>query len=121
MEALVCHSWLGNIRELQNFIERSVILTSGTVLQPPLASLKRAAEMEPPTAITLEAAERSHILATLKQTRWIVGGPRGAARRLGMNRSTLHFRMKKLGIVRTVDAGLGLSGDEEDNSSFGSK
>jgi formate hydrogenlyase transcriptional activator len=121
LEALVCHSWPGNIRELQNFIERSVILTSGTVLRPPLASLQRVAEIEPPRAITLEAAERNHILATLKQTRWIVGGPRGAARRLGMNRSTLHFRMKKLGIVRTVDAGLGLSEDEEDNSSFGPK
>lgn len=118
MEAFACHSWPGNIRELQNFVERSVILTSGTVLRPPLASLTRAVEIEAPGAITLEAAERNHILATLKQTRWIVGGPRGAARRLGMNRSTLHFRMKKLGIVRTIDVGLGLSEDEKDNSSF---
>jgi formate hydrogenlyase transcriptional activator len=98
------HSWPGNIRELQNFIERSVILTSGNVLRPPLASLKRAGEIEDLGAITLEAAERNHIRKTLEQTRWVVSGPSGAARRLGMNRSTLHFRMKKLGIVRTIDA-----------------
>jgi len=106
MEALVSHSWPGNIRELQNFIERSVILTSGNVLRPPLASLNRTGEIEALGAITLEAAERNHIRKTLEQTRWVVSGPSGAARRLGMNRSTLHFRMKKLGIARTIDASL---------------
>ena len=101
MSALVSYPWPGNIRELQNFIERSVILTSGSVLQPPLASLKSAAETESLGAITLEDAERDHILKTLEQTRWVVAGPNGAAARLGMKRSTLYFRMQKLGISRT--------------------
>ena len=101
MSALVSYLWPGNIRELQNFIERSVILTSGNVLCPPLASLKRAAEVESLGAITLEDAEREHILKTLEQTRWVVAGPNGAAARLGIKRSTLYFRMQKLGISRS--------------------
>jgi formate hydrogenlyase transcriptional activator len=101
MSALVSYQWPGNIRELQNFIERSVILTSGNVLHPPLASLKSAADVESPGAITLEDAERDHIRKTLEQTRWVVAGPNGAAARLGIKRSTLYFRMQKLGISRT--------------------
>ena len=101
MSALVSYQWPGNIRELQNFIERSVILTSGNVLHPPLASLKSAAEAESLGAITLEDAEREHIRKTLEQTRWVVAGPNGAAARLGIKRSTLYFRMQKLGISRT--------------------
>ena len=101
MSALITYQWPGNIRELQNFIERSVILTSGNVLQPPLASLKSAAEAESLGAITLEDAERDHIRKTLEQTRWVVAGPNGAAARLGIKRSTLYFRMQKLGISRT--------------------
>ncbi len=101
MSALVSFQWPGNIRELQNFIERSVILTSGDVLHPPLASLKAAAEVESLGAITMEDAEREHIRKTLEQTRWVVAGPNGAAARLGMKRSTLYFRMQKLGISRT--------------------
>ena len=100
MSALVSYQWPGNIRELQNFIERSVILTSGNVLHPPLASLKSAAEAESLGAITLEDAERDHIRKTLEQTRWVVAGPNGAAARLGIKRSTLYFRMQKLGISR---------------------
>jgi formate hydrogenlyase transcriptional activator len=101
MEALVSHAWPGNIRELQNFIERSVILTSGNVLRPPLACLKRAVEAESLGAITLEDAEREHIRKTLEHTRWVVAGPNGAAARLGIKRSTLYFRMQKLGISRS--------------------
>jgi formate hydrogenlyase transcriptional activator len=101
MSALVSYPWPGNIRELQNFIERSVILTSGKVLNPPLKSLQSAAEAESLGPITLEDAERDHILKTLEQTRWVVAGPSGAAARLGMKRSTLYFRMQKLGISRT--------------------
>jgi formate hydrogenlyase transcriptional activator len=101
MSALVSYQWPGNIRELQNFIERSVILTSGNVLHPPLASLKCAAEVESLGPITLEDAERDHIRKTLEQTRWVVAGPNGAAARLGIKRSTLYFRMQKLGISRT--------------------
>jgi len=101
MSELTSYSWPGNIRELQNFIERSVILTSGNVLQPPLASLEATHEVESLGAITLEDAERDHIRKTLEQTRWVVSGPNGAAARLGMKRSTLYFRMQKLGISRT--------------------
>jgi formate hydrogenlyase transcriptional activator len=101
MSALVMYQWPGNIRELQNFIERSIILTSGKVLHPPLASLRSAAEANSLGAITLEDAERDHIRKTLEQTRWVVAGPQGAAARLGIKRSTLYFRMQKLGISRT--------------------
>ena len=101
MLALVSYPWPGNIRELQNFIERSVIVSSGSVLKPPFASLRDAAETESVGAITLEDAEREHIRKTLEQTRWVVAGPNGAAARLGMKRSTLYFRMQKLGISRT--------------------
>jgi formate hydrogenlyase transcriptional activator len=101
MSALVSYQWPGNIRELQNFIERSVILTSGNALTPPLESLKSAAEAESLGAVTLEDAERDHIRKILEQTRWVVAGPNGAAARLGMKRSTLYFRMQKLGISRT--------------------
>ncbi len=100
MSALTSYQWPGNIRELQNFIERSVIVSSGSVLRPPLASLKSSAEAESLGAITLEQAEREHILKTLEQTRWVVAGPNGAAARLGIKRSTLYFRMQKLGISR---------------------
>jgi formate hydrogenlyase transcriptional activator len=101
MSALISYQWPGNIRELQNFIERSVILTSGNVLHAPLGSLNSAAEAESPGAVTLEDAERDHIRKTLEQTRWVVAGPNGAAARLGIKRSTLYFRMQKLGISRT--------------------
>jgi formate hydrogenlyase transcriptional activator len=101
MSALTSYQWPGNIRELQNFVERSVIVTSGSVLQPPLSSLESAADVESAGAITLEDAERDHICKILEQTRWVVAGPNGAAARLGIKRSTLYFRMQKLGISRT--------------------
>jgi formate hydrogenlyase transcriptional activator len=100
ISALSSYQWPGNIRELQNFIERSVILTSGNVLHAPLATLKSAAVAESLGAITMEDAERDHIRKTLEQTRWVVSGPNGAAARLGIKRSTLYFRMQKLGISR---------------------
>ncbi len=96
MSALVSYFWPGNIRELQNFIERSVILTSGNVLHPPLASLKSSAEAESLGPITLEDAERDHIRKILEETRWVVAGPNGAAARLGIKRSTLFFGCKSL-------------------------
>jgi formate hydrogenlyase transcriptional activator len=98
---LASYAWPGNIRELQNFIERSVILTSGHVLKSPLASLRNAAEAESLGPVTMEDAEREHIRKILEQTRWVVSGPNGAAARLGIKRSTLYFRMQKLGISRT--------------------
>jgi formate hydrogenlyase transcriptional activator len=102
MDALVSHSWPGNIRELQNLIERAVIRSLGDELRVPLDDLDEDAEIAGHRGAdgTLEGAERLHILATLKKTRWVLSGPRGAAARLGINRSTLQFRMKKLGIMR---------------------
>ena len=101
MEALVRYRWPGNIREVQNLIERAVILSSGPVLRVPLEGLQARSDGEDRGAYeTLAEAERAHILASLKSTRWVLSGPRGAAKRFGMNRSTLQSRMKKLGIVR---------------------
>jgi formate hydrogenlyase transcriptional activator len=102
MGALAGHSWPGNIRELQNFIERSVILTEGNILSPPLEGLRQAAGLESGEPITMEEAERVHIRKTLEETNWVIAGPRGAAVRLGMKRSTVYFRMRKLGISRDV-------------------
>ena len=94
------------MRELENFIERAVIISSGSELQPPLAELvqrKRSEAMIAANdATTLEEAEREYILRTLKDTKWVIGGPVGAAARLGMKRTTLQYRMKKLGIARPI-------------------
>jgi formate hydrogenlyase transcriptional activator len=100
MAEITSYPWPGNIRELQNFIERSVILTCGNVLQCPLETLKSAAAAECVEATTLEDVERDHICKILEETRWVVAGPNGAAARLGIKRSTLYFRMQKLGISR---------------------
>jgi len=103
MAVLTRYPWPGNIRELQNLIERAVILSHGPVLQVPLQDLdnRTSPRRDNGKDQTLEAAERAHILAILKEARWVLGGARGAAVRLGMNRSTLQFRLKKLGIVRS--------------------
>jgi len=101
MEALKQHSWPGNIRELQNFIERAVILSPGRVLQAPLSDLKPLGSASTLTSpLTLADAERAHILEVLRQVDWVVGGRRGAAVRLGVPRTTLLHRMNKLGIVQ---------------------
>ena len=112
MEALVRYPWPGNIRELQNVIERAVILSPGSALQVPLGDLQRQRPGEKAKtpvanwrAVTLADAEREHILGALRETNWVVGGPKGAAARLGMKRSTLHWKMKKLGIPRPSSAG----------------
>ncbi|MGC2283455.1 MAG: sigma 54-interacting transcriptional regulator, partial [Candidatus Acidiferrales bacterium] len=106
MESLQRYPWPGNIRELENVIERAVILSSGPVLR--IAHQDLSSRIAPgqntDRAQTLEEVERNHILTTLKETRWILSGPGGAAARLGLNRSTLYFRMKKLGIARSLDA-----------------
>jgi formate hydrogenlyase transcriptional activator len=100
MEDLVNYSWPGNIRELQNIIERAVILSSGTVLKVPSGEWNGSPEVPGRVPQTMEEAERRHILQTLDETNWIVGGPQGAAARLGMKRSTLQSRMQKLHIHR---------------------
>jgi formate hydrogenlyase transcriptional activator len=100
MELLQRHSWPGNIRELQNFIERAVILSPGQVLCAPLSDLQRLTDPSKPTGtLTLADAERCHILEVLREVDWVVGGRRGAAARLGLPRTTLLHRMHKLGIV----------------------
>jgi formate hydrogenlyase transcriptional activator len=102
MNSLVCYSWPGNIRELQNVVERAVILSSGTTLKVPPTDLKpRSTNNGGGNGVmTLEEMERRHILSVLEQTHWILSGPRGAAATLGMKRPTLQFRMRKLGISR---------------------
>jgi formate hydrogenlyase transcriptional activator len=100
MDALSRYPWPGNIRELQNIVERAVILTPGTDLRISAGELKVARTESGKQAQTLEDAERQHILRVLRETGWVVGGPRGAAVRLGIKRSTLQFRMQKLGIAR---------------------
>src|SRR6202140_5313359 len=102
MDTLTSYSWPGNIRELQNFIECSVILTSGSTLCCPLARLRSGAEVNSPgEPVTLEDLNREHICRTLQQTRGVIMGPNGAAVRLGIKRTTLYARMRKLGISRS--------------------
>jgi formate hydrogenlyase transcriptional activator len=100
--ALTRYSWPGNIRELQNLIERAVILSRGSVLDVPLAELKQngKAASEQNGANALEAVEREHILRVLRETNWVIGGAAGAAARLGLPRTTLNNKMQKLGISR---------------------
>ena len=106
MEALIRYRWPGNIRELENVTERAVILSPGPVLRlsPRDLNSRVPPDQSADRYQTLEEVERNHILRTLKETRWILSGPCGAASRLGLNRSTLNFRMKKLGISRSVDS-----------------
>jgi formate hydrogenlyase transcriptional activator len=101
MEALTRYAWPGNIRELENFIERAVILSPGPTLQIPLAELKQSEHASSATqSMSLTAAEAAHIQRVLKETHGVIGGPSGAAERLGMKRTTLHAKIKKLGIIR---------------------
>jgi len=100
---LTAYSWPGNIRELQNLIERAVILSRGSVLEVPLGEIKKPANkilVNHGSPVTLEALEREHIIKTLREAGWVIGGNAGAAARLGLNRTTLNNRMRKLGITR---------------------
>ena len=99
MAALCDYHWPGNVRELENVIERAVILSRGSVLQVPLSELRGPGH--PPVGDgTLEATEREAIVRALRETQWVIGGAGGAATRLGMKRTTLQSRMRKLGIHR---------------------
>jgi len=113
MDALVSYAWPGNIRELENLIERAVLLSPSKDLRVPLSELRNpqappAAAEVPAAALagvpmaTLEEAERQHILRALRQTEWRIAGARGAAQMLGMKRTTLQARMRKLGIRRPI-------------------
>jgi formate hydrogenlyase transcriptional activator len=95
---LKAHDWPGNIRELQNFIERAVLFSPGSVLRLPLGLKQTLVERSESAARTLAAADREHILETLRQTDWLIGGQDGAANRLGLPRTTLMSKMRKLGI-----------------------
>jgi len=105
MEALVRWKWPGNIRELENFLERAVILSRGPVLHVPLAEIEEMEEEEDDAEAagnpTLQAAEREHILRALREAKGMVGGASGAAARLGLKRTTLNSKIKKLGIERS--------------------
>ena len=104
VEALRSYSWPGNVRELQNFIERSVILSPGRVLGAPLAELNRADVQTPGSELsTLGEVEREHVLRAVRASNWVLGGPNGAAVRLGMKRTTLAYRIRKLHIPLRPD------------------
>ena len=99
MEKLLLYHWPGNIRELENFVERAVILSSGPVLQAPLKEFTVPAPTNDPSAPrTLAEAERDHIIEALSASAGLIGGPNGAAARLGLKRTTLQYRMRKLRI-----------------------
>jgi len=99
MNALASWEWPGNVRELENFIERSVILSQGPILRVPLVELNLAAE-DSHSDSTLESLQRENIIRVLRETGGVLGGPRGAAARLGLKRTTLQYKMQKLGIAR---------------------
>jgi formate hydrogenlyase transcriptional activator len=100
MDALVRWHWPGNVRELENFIERSVILSSGSVLRAPLSELQPGFSETEVLDATLETAEREHILRVLRECGGLISGPRGAATKLGLKRTTLQSKMRKLKITR---------------------
>jgi len=101
MAALTKWHWPGNVRELENFLERAVILTQGPVLRAPLAELELTDEESVSTNDpALKTAEREHILRVLREAKGTIGGPGGAAERLGVKRTTLNSKLKKLGIEK---------------------
>lgn len=103
LEVLSRYAWPGNIRELENLVERSVILTQGTDLQVPISELQAESRLTIHPPSTLEEAEREQIMRALQEAKWIVGGPAGAAARLGLKRTTLQSKMQKLGITRPLE------------------
>src|SRR5271154_3669404 len=98
MAVLKAHDWPGNIRELQNFNERAVLFSPGSVLRVPLDLKQTVKQPSESAARTLADADREHILETLEQSGWMIGGQDGAANRLGLPRTTLIYKMRKLGI-----------------------
>ena len=104
MRVLTEYDWPGNVRELQNFIERAVILSPGAELRAPLEDLDWSKQFVQPLPETLAQAEYGHILKALKESGWVVGGPIGAARKLGLKRTTLIGKMRKMGLLRSMEA-----------------
>jgi formate hydrogenlyase transcriptional activator len=103
MEAMLAYDWPGNIRQLQNFVEHGVIVSEGHVFQPALSQLHSETNSVPRSSKTLEGATRDYILQTLEDTKGVVGGRHGAAARLGIARTTLLSKMRRLGIESTGD------------------
>jgi len=111
MEAMLAYDWPGNVRQLQNFIEHGVIVSPGTTFAPPLAQLRSQKSSLPKNGNkTLEDATRDHVLQTLEETKWVVGGRHGAAARLGIARTTLVSKMRRLGIESEEGRGRNGSG-----------
>lgn len=102
LDVLSRYGWPGNIRELENLVERSVILTQGTALQVPLGELQLEGCSSGASTEILQGTEREHILRILREAKWVIGGPDGAAARLGLKRTTLGSKLKKLGISRPL-------------------
>jgi transcriptional regulator of acetoin/glycerol metabolism len=98
VEILKAHDWPGNIRELQNCIERAMLFSPGSVLRVPLDLKQTVNRSSESVSRTLADADREHILETLKDANWLIGGQDGAANRLGLPRTTLIYKMRKLGI-----------------------
>lgn len=102
LEALSRYGWPGNVRELENLVERSVILTPGTELQVPLSELQADKGREITATPNLQESERQQIVRILRNVNWVIGGPNGAAAKLGLKRTTLNSKMKKFGIARPL-------------------
>jgi DNA-binding NtrC family response regulator len=100
MNGLMAYPWPGNVRELENVVERAMILSPGPVLQMDGMLVSAAAAADSDDTHSLESMERAHIFSVLRESAWKINGPGNAAERLGLNPSTLRFRMKKLGINR---------------------
>jgi formate hydrogenlyase transcriptional activator len=105
MDAMVAFEWPGNVRQLQNFVEHGVIVSRGASFEPPLGQLRlpKSASAPKKNTKTLEDATRDHVLQALEDTKWVVGGRHGAAARLGIARTTLIAKMRRLGIELARD------------------
>ena len=110
MEAMLGYDWPGNVRQLQNFIEHGVIVSPGPAFAPPLNQLRPQRSSLPKNSKTLDDATRDHVLQTLEETKWVVGGRHGAAARLGIARTTLVSKMRRLGIESATDEARARSG-----------
>jgi formate hydrogenlyase transcriptional activator len=114
MDAMLAYDWPGNIRELQNFMERGVILSAGPEFQPPFIPKQRKAAVLSVGRKTLEDAMREHILQALDQTKWVLGGRQGTAAYLGVARTTLIAKMRRLGIDSSRAGGFSKNGSRQE-------
>ncbi len=109
LDAMLAYDWPGNVRQLQNFVEHGVIVSSGAIFSAPLNQLRSQKNSFPRTVKTLEAATRDHVLQALEESKWVVGGRYGAAARLGIARTTLIAKMRRLGLELSRDDAQGRS------------